>query len=630
LSTVLVNGLRGTTGTPPPVNPAKDPDALLARGKDLFPSMKSGRQLVEQRWIQDNDYYDSKFSTDDPSQSEVLGKSRIFVPKTRSRVQLLLAEVLDTLLFDPEEICDVQEWGDIPQEVRQLVKSRLNWRLNGNPIDFWQEAYEAAEDGLVRRCAIMKVYPRLKLDRNSRTEFRDACAPDGSRVLAYEPQIETLRYEDAFFHKNATWKDYWRYPMVHRVERTRDYLRRYGYKNVDLVVPQGTGQEGSDQVKAQRGLTTGSPFAAQAAQIPKEDKIYVYEFWDFLDLGKGYLQSCYYSLLGNADGPQALGRDVAANTLPFKFSEFEEPRAPIVFGVVYPRAHELYGSSFPGDHRQLQQEVNYFRHQEREAVALAVRRPLLVQREAAIDTSALLNRRSSSVVMGDEIGEDAIRELQTGTGAFMGNVYGVRTEQDFSESSSLAPSSLGVQDRGRDVTATEVSDVRTNAGKRVKMAIRCLARTCFVPAFRMLLRLEQAYVPNAELKKAYKRHLGKELEEDDDAKARDTFPSDVGLRVDVANNKGSQFQQWKLLLDAAVQSNMALANIVQLQVANPAEVKFQDPSFYLRQLLRALGHHNTEETEIQAQPPANPGATGRGMASPPAPAVLPGGPGGAL
>lgn len=616
---------------PPTIpNPATDVDALLARGRDLFPAMKSGREVVEGLWVKDNDYYDSRFSTDDPSRSEVLGRSRIFIPKTRARVQLLIAEALDTLLFDPEEICDVQEWGEVPEEVRSLVKGRLNWRLNGNPINFWQEAYEAAEDALVRRCAIMKVYPRLKLKKSggAATELLDTCAPAEYTVEAYEPQIETIRYEDAFFHKDATWKDYWKYPMVHRVKRSKDYLKRYGYENVDLLVPAGDLSNSSDSIKTQRGLTTGSPFTTPAKQLPTEQGLFVYEFWDFLDLGNGRLQSCNYSLLGDGSGPTVVGRKVAENTLPYKYSEFEEPRPPIVFGVIYPRAHEMYGSSFPGDNRQLQQEVNYFRHQEREAVALAIRRPLLVQRDSMIDTSALLNRRSSSVVMGDEIGEANIRELQTGGGVYAGNTYGVRTEQDFSESSSLAPSSLGVQDRGRDVTATEVSDIRTNAGKRTKMAIRCLARTLFVPAFHMLLRLEQAYVSNGDLKKAYKRHLGKTLEESKGATARDTFTSGVGLRVDIGNNKGAQFQQMKVLLDAAVQSNLAMANALQIGVVDPQDVKFQNPMFYFKGLLRALGHHNTAETELASKAPPPPTAgqgTPAGMASPPSAGPMPGG-----
>jgi hypothetical protein len=595
--------------------------------------MKSGRQMVEGKWIQDNDYYDSRYSVGDPSTSEVLGRSRIFIPKTRARVQLLLAEVMDTLLFDPEELCDVQEWGDVPEEVRLLVKGRLNWRLNGNPINFWQEAYEAIEDGLVRRCAIMKVYPCLKLKKDGEEAYQDSCKPKGYTVAAYEPRLETLRYEDVFFHRDATWKDYFRYPMVHRVARSRDYLKRYGYKNVDLLCAVNPAVAVDDRVKTQRATSNGSPFTTPASEIPKEEKLFVYEFWDFLDLGNGRLQSCYYSLLGDASGPSVVGKEVAENTLPYKFSEFEEPLAPIILGQIYPRAHELYGASFPGDNRQLQQEVNYFRHQDREAVALAIRRPLLVNRESAIDTSALLNRRSSSIVMGDDIGPDSIRELQVGGGAYAGQAYGARTEMDFSESSSLAPSSLGVQDRGRDVTATEVSDVRTNAGKRTKMAIRCLAYTTFVPAFRMLLRLEQTYTPNSELKKAVKRHLGKELIESPGATARDVFSPEVGLRVDIGNNKGAQFQQMKVLLDAATQSNLALANALQIGVVDAKDVKFQNPMFYFKGLLRAIGHHNTDETELQAKapPPPAPDAGGPpGMASPPASGPMPGAPGGGM
>lgn len=584
---------------------------VISQGQAVFSGARTWRtEHIEPRWKTNNDLYNSRFSEKEKQKSDVLlGQGRLFIPKTYSHVQRMLVDVMETFFFDPEEVVDISSWKSVPSEVRSIVKTLINYRLNGHPINFYEEAHEACLDALKNKVGIFKVYPKLKTEKQM-NEFGEKL----DVVTSYAPMVEALPYEDVFFDKQATWKDYWKFPIAHRMVRSIDYLKRRGYKNLGQVQ---VAQDfvGGDEIKQQRADYTASPFSLDnGVQVKNANSVFVYEFWDFLDVnGDGLLESCSYLMAGDAQGPKVLIRDVEENNLPYRNDGDDYNRAPIVIGNAFPESHELYGKSLPEIVEGLQKETNAIRNQRREAVALALRKPILVNRGAGIDLMGLVNRRIGGVILGDDISTSSVRELDISDPTSSSVQEQMRTDQDFFETTSVSPNLLGMPTSG-DETATAVTSHVANANKKIQQVIKNLAATLFLPTFRMLLRLEQEYESDEFIELVTGRVLGWGFAQDD-APPRQFIQGDFDLTCNLGMNKQMQINKWMMLMDRGSMMNQSQAQLVSLGVAPPESVHFVDTMRMFHKVLPILGEKSVDEYMIQAQqPPMEAGCT-KGIAS---------------
>lgn len=593
---------------------------LSTHGTNLFSQSKDARSYIEREWRNAQYAYDSRFNPDEAKQSSVfMGQSRLFIPKTYNTIQRMLADVMETFFFDPDEIVNIRPDETLSEEVRQCVKSLLNYRLTGKPINFYEEAFEACLDGLKAKMGIFKVYPKLKTT-SVETSREKALDEEGNeteiiktedQVIAFEPRIECVPPEDMFFSSMATWKDYWKYPMIQRIAKSRDELKRAGFKNVDEVASLGETSQ-ADELKTARDWRS-SPFSA-VTDVKQQERVYDYEIWTFLDLNNdGYLESCVYHMLGGPNGPEKLGKDPVENTLPYSFSEFEHVRPPFIVGSPFPESHKGTGKSLYDFTEGLQKEVNALRNQDREAAAIAIRKPLVVNRDAGIDMSALINRKIGGVVMGDQTGADAIRELQTSNPVVNTAAVSARNEQDYFEATSLSPNQFGVSTR--DETATAVSNNQANANKKIQMVIKNMAATLFIPAFRLLLRLEQAYESDAFIHMVTGKRLGWRFP-NDGVPSWQQIQGEFEVSVELGINKAAQLNKYLLMLDRMNQANQVTMGMIQAGVVDPSQIQILNPMWAFDRIAEVLRHKNTQEFKLPAMKPPQPMET-KGIASQP-------------
>lgn len=593
------------------------PDPLVSEGISLFITSKSARGMIEERWSKSNDLYDAKFSKAESEFSKMLGIPRIFIPKTYAQVQRMMEDVLETYFFDSEEICSISSWKSIPTETLQIVKALMNYRLNGHPINFYQETYEYVQDGIKNKIGILKIYPKLKtkpgkvartiIDENGSKTIVDA---DGKVVDNFTPIIECLPYEDVFFSNQATWKDYWKFPIIHRTRKTKDYCRRRGYENIDAVQTNSGANSALDQTKLQRSQDQLSPFSiADEPELIKD--LWVYEIWSFKEKEGGELESGSYVLGGSTDQmPQVLFRGWEKNELPYNFDPFEPTRPPIVCGFAFPESHVMYGKDFPQVTEGLQKETNAQRNQEREAVARALRAPVLVNKNAGLNLMALMYRKIGGIVLGNDIGPDAARELIGQNPLTLTQGSQQRTDLDYAEISSISPSQLGVQ-RNPSESATAFAGVDRNANKKINMAIRNLAITGLVPAMAYLCRLEQEYESDYFIELVTGRTLGWKFKKDEKGNHLGPSPSvviqgDFDFTVNLGVNKNAQIQNYTRMLELGAQANLTMGQLVQMHVADPTQVKYFNPMFAFKEIARLLGQKNKDEMMLDATPPPPP------------------------
>jgi hypothetical protein len=282
-------------------------------------------------------------------------------------------------------------------------------------------------------------------------------------------------------------------------------------------------------------------------------------------------------------------------------------------GVAYPESHKLEGKSFPWITDSLQKETNAQRNQEREAVARALRPHVYINRDAGVDLMALVNRRIGNYVQGDGPAGEAIQELPTMNPMAITASHQARTDRDYSEN-GLSENLVG--GNSGDDTATEATQRLQNANKKISAVIKNLANTAYLPALRMLLRLDQTYCTDEFVQSVTGKLLGW-------GRSADGVPSlasiqgDFDLKLNLGIGKQAQLNKMLLLLDRMNQSNQSLAQLVQLGVVDPKSVSFGDPMKVFDYILSISGNKNVGEFKIQALPPPTEEGTTPGMASQP-------------
>lgn len=590
-----------------------DDETLLQHGALSFQNSRNWRgEKIDPQWEEENDLYNGNFSPNEIKNSEILGKGRLFIPKTYSHVQRVLAEIMETIFFDNEEIVSIEAWKNIPGWQKDTIQTLLNYRLNGNPINFYQEALEFVLDGLKNKLGIFKVWPELSVKE--------------SKATNYWPEMSCIPYEDVFFDKNATWKDYYKYTIIHRMKKKIDYLKRKGYKNLDDIGDYSVNEASTDRIKQQRSNEQSSPFT-QDTMVDADKSVYVYEIWTFLDVNNtGFLNSAKYLCAGDGNELKMIISDVEENKLPYKRPGDIYNRPPFVVGTPYPEAHVMYAKSLPGITKSLQRETNSIRNQAREANAMAIRAPMLVKSNTGINLMDVVNRKMNAVITGNDISENAIRQLSIQGNTQSNIAEAARTDQDFFETTSVPPGLLGAASPTAETATATVSQV-TNATKKISYAIKNLVITGMIPAFNMLLRLEQTYETDKFIIELIGNKIGSHIflaAFANKMKPSDIIKRDVGVQADVGINKQVQINRLQAIMEKAILSNQVMAQLLQTRVVKPENSKFINIFKLFTKQMKLLGEKNIDEYLINGESPPDERNQVPGIASQPANNAAPG------
>lgn len=604
-----------------PTMPKSDFETLQTRGIDLFNDAKGAWEILRDRWKKSNDLYDGKFSDEESEYSRVLGIKRMFIKKTWAQIQRILSDCMEAVYFDPDELVTLIENKAVPAASQRIFKTLINHRLRGNPINYYQECYEAFLDAIKNKYCVIKTYPRLKIKLTKKKTVIDETGENLSpedydkEVEYFCPAMEVLPYEDVFFSKRATWKDFYKFPIIHRKRISRGEALDRGWK----VEDEESAGMGTDEIKEQRQEFNGSPFAKDPEGNKDLDQLWSYEIWDF-KRRDGELESGSFVMIGSSESPEKVVRGWEWNEMPYKYDELEPRRPPFDLGVSLPRAHTLPGDDFPEVTEGLQQETNSQRNQEREAVALALRPPLIVMKDSGMDLFSLMTRRIGAVMQSEVPPEQAARELQMQNPVSLTAPIQQRTDNDYAEVSSITPMSLGMS-RGSDMPATNFAGLSGNTNKKIQFIMRNVLITGIFPALDKLMRLEQAYETDDYIEQVTGERLGLRFEKDQNgyvgASPSATIQGRYAFNIQIGVNKQAQMGQWKTIIELINQANATAAQLVQMGVAQPQTVQFWKADVAIEELMKTMGQKNIDEMKIQAvQPPPQEGG-GAGFASQP-------------
>ena len=236
---------------------------------------------------------------------------------------------------------------------------------------------------------------------------------------------------------------------------------------------------------------------------------------------------------------------------------------------------------------------------------------------------ALMIRKIGGVVQGNDIGPEAIREMEIANPIPISLPGQQRTDQLYTEISSIGPDQMGSSQPGsEDQSATASSTQSTNANKKMNMVIRNFTQTGILPMLRMLLRLEQEYESDTLIEQVTGRVLGWKFVKDDKGNHVGPRPSvviqgDFDLSANVGTNKQNQLAQLKTITELGSQANGQLTQALQIGAVKAQDAKFFNSVWAFKQMAKLLGQKNVDEMFLPAMQPPPPQQGKGGNPSPP-------------
>lgn len=294
---------------------------------------------------------------------------------------------------------------------------------------------------------------------------------------------------------------------------------------------------------------------------------------------------------------------------------------PYVMGGILPDSTNAYWDSFLEIVEPLQREINAIRNQRRDNITLALNKKLLVRRTAGIDTNSLLFSRPGAPILGDDIGEMAVRELMYQDVTSSSYKEQQLNEVAFEETTGITPYNMGTQRPGMNQTATGTSILTEEANTVNSMELRIINETFIIPLLEMVVQFEQEFENEEVL-----RHVADEEGIDFDAIwTREAIEAKFDIEVNAgigSTSREIRMRNLGMFLDRGMAINTQygapVINLLQFVKEGMPLAGFDNPDRFVNANVVALvmskfGQSAGMNLQEPTQPPAqlvNPGNSG--------------------
>jgi len=281
---------------------------------------------------------------------------------------------------------------------------------------------------------------------------------------------------------------------------------------------------------------------------------------------------------------------------------------PYVMGGIIPDPQTVYWPSFLETVDGLQRELNAIRNQRRDNVTLALNKKILVRSNCGIDLGSLLYSRPGAPIVGNDIGEMAVRELVYTDVTSSSYKEQQMNEQAFEETTGITPYNMGAQRPGMNQTATGTSVLTESANTGIVMDMSFINETFMIPVLEMATQFVQAYENEATL-----RHVADQEGIDfDTIWTRDAIEAkyDVEVQAGVGStNREMKFRNLGMLIDRAMALNTQygapVMNIIEMvKDALPLSGHMNPDKYINQQVIDAIMAKFGQVTQTSLQNPA--------------------------
>jgi hypothetical protein len=294
-------------------------------------------------------------------------------------------------------------------------------------------------------------------------------------------------------------------------------------------------------------------------------------------------------------------------------------RYPIVFGQCLTVAHRLIGEGFAEPLEGPQESYNYFLNMRKDNIALALSPPALINRYANVELGNIVNTKPGGVVLGDMIGEDAVRWPKIPDVTATSYSDAAADDYMMQEMSGVTQTKEGLS-QAEKATVAQLNYMESN--EKINLFIFLIAETYWKQFHSQLAYLIQTFETDQKILRIANQtwKVKMNMPELPDVEDVGDFDADIVVKVGpTVAGRQADIQNTMLAIDRGLMYNQQLAAMLQTGVVDPKRAKAINIQALYEDLLPRLGKKSTARywLELQAPPPQIPAQGGE----------VPGGPG---
>lgn len=534
------------------------------------------RTQYDQRWAKNHQIFRGIFGEDEVTKSRVRGRSKIYYRKVWAASWRMVASFYNAFLKDRDTFKIEDRGGEDYQKAKVLQKM----------TEYRRDRMFRTQSLFIK--TIWAYFNMVNYGWCCGKWYWDYNKDTGKD----EPVYILYPNEQVFPDLAAETKEQMRF-VIFVNYLTKDEMTEHGYENIEKAVPTAVA---SNPLRQARYAQDRDPLQNPGEnEYPKPGR-YADDLKDGTNTGQKYeVWETFYKEKGKIKLSVSNAGKV----------ELKKPkdapcgnRYPVTMGTCLTLAHKLIGEGFPESLEGPQESLNANLNMRKDNVAMTLSRGAVVARHAQVDLQSLVNRRTGSITLANDVNGVKWDEIPDVTrSAYM---EAAADENMMAEMSGVTPGKQGMENSDK-ATVAQINYSESNA--KVDLFIAIVGETYMRDFYTQLAYMIQKYETDEKIFRIANETVKRDHQSPyaDDVYDLD-FEADLIVNVGMGTaGRDMELKQTFLAMDRAMMSNQSLTQLGSLGMLPPGGIRLFDTTAFMEDILPYLGKKNMQRYYIQIQ-----------------------------